>query len=317
MPPPLVLCAPRMLAALVLAHGLAGCSARPLPLSVQAGASVAIALAGEASLGEAVGYGGDLLTTLGRHDDQRGSLVFVLRPVSGGAEREVSPRLVTRTLPDPASEVALRNAVSAQMPGMGIAQVLAVVDVPADVPAGEYDVSLRRRRRTDAGGVEELPAPVYGQRLTVLPALVGASAGAPTPSTTHAGLYASDVSLQLADLVPLPKVVLALPSAPRPHAARVVLSYPAARIRPRGVFEEQHFGRGSIVAWRDDAAAGRVTIDFMDPQAEVRALALVFEPRQPLSAGRVSVSEISVVSAILYDRDGTVRGGTVTPLLIR
>lgn len=302
---------------MALSPGLWGCSARPLPLSVQAGATVAFALAGETSLGESTGYGGDLLAARGRHDDQRGRLFFVLRPVSGGAERELSTRLVTRTLPDPASEVALRNAVDPHYPGVGLAQILALVDVPADVPPAEYDVSVRRRRRTDAGGLEELPAPVYGQRLTVLPATVGAFSGAPTPSTTHAGVFASDVEAQLADLVPLPKVVLTLPASPAPHAARLVLSYPTSRIRPRAVFEEQHFGRGSIVAWRDDPVLGRITVDFVDPQASVSALALVFEPKQPLSAGRLALSEIAVVSAALYDGDGRLRAGAVTPFVIR
>ncbi len=299
------------LAALALA-----CGARPLPLSVQAGASVGIALSGEPAAGEAAGYGGDLLAERGRWDDQRGQLVFVLRAAASGAEHELSTRIVTRAFPDPASEIGIANQVDASYAGLGIAQLLAIVDVPASVPPGDYDVSVRRRRRTDAGGTEDLPAIVYGQRLTVLPASVGSASGAPTPSSAHAGPFGIDVSEQLASLVPLPKVVLSLPESP-PHAAHLVIAYPSAKIRPRAVFEEQHLGRGSIVAWSDDPASGRVTVDFVDPAASVKALALAFEPRAPLSAGRITLPEIRIEASTLYDRDGTVRSGAVTPTAIR
>jgi hypothetical protein len=184
------------------------------------------------------------------------------------------------------------------------------------VPPGSYDVNVRRRRRTDAGGSENLPAIVYGQRLTVLPASVGGIAGAPTPAEGYAGLFGVDVSEQLTRLVPLPKVVLSLPASP-PHAAHLVIAYPRAKITPRAVFEEQHLGRGSIVAWSDDPENGRLTLDFVDPGASVNALALAFEPKAPLSSGRIALSEITVEASTLYDRDGAVRSGTVTPSAIR
>lgn len=300
---------------LVGAAALLGCGARPLPLTAQAGASVAIALAGELPAGDGVGYGGELLAARGRFDDQRGQLVFVLKEPVSGAQRELQTRIVTRALPDPASEIGLANQAD-PVAAFGIAQLLAIVDIPANVPPGTYDVIVRRLRRTDAGGTEELPALIYGQRLTVLPASVNGVSGSPTPSSAWAGSFSTDVSAQLANLVPHPKVVLTLP-APRPHAAHVVLTYPRTKVRPRTVIEEQHLGRGSIVAWTDDAASGRVTIDFVDPSASVKALALVFEPRSPLSAGRIALSEIGVASATFYDREGAVRTGTLIPTAIR
>ncbi len=311
--------APARLASLSLlvAAALAlGCGARPLPLSVQAGASVGIALAGEAAAGEAAGYGGEILAARGRFDYQRGQLVFVLRDPGSGAERELVTRIVTRAMPDPASEIGIANQVDAAYPGLGISQILAIVDVPASVPPGDYDVIARRRRRTDSGGSEELAAIVYGQRLTVLPASVGGAAGSPTPSSAYAGAFGLDVSQQLTRLVPLPKAVLSLPDA-APHAARLVIAYPKAKIAPRAVFEEQHLGRGSIVAWRDDPESGRVTVDFVDPSASVKALALAFEPKAPLSAGRIALAEIRVESSTLYDANGAVRSGSVTPFAIR
>jgi hypothetical protein len=277
---------------------------------------VAIALTGEIASAGAAGYGGQLLAARGRHDDQRGELVFVLRDPASGVERELVTRVVTRAFPDPASEVGLRNQVSPTTAAFGISQLLAIVDVPATVPPGAYDLSVRRRRRTDAGGSEELPAPLYTQRFVVLPANVGGVVGAPTPTTNEVGLFSTDVSEELADLVPWPKVVLALPAS-APHAAHLVVAYPRTKITPRAVFEEQHLGRGSIVSWSDDPALGRVTIDLVDPAASVQSLAFVFEPKAPLSAGRIALSEISLLSTILYDRNGAVRTGTVTPVAIR
>ncbi len=304
------------LALLAAAGVLPGCSSRPLPLTAQAGSSVAIALAGEAVMGNVVGYGSQVLAAVGRHDDQRGELRFVLRDAVSGSERALETRVVTRAWPDPASEIGLRNYARSSSDGFGLAQLLAIVDVPEDVPAGSYDLQVRRQRRTDGGGVEELPGPVYSQPLVVLPANVGGAVGAPTPSAGYAGAAGIDVTEQLADLVPLPKVVLALP-AQRPHAAHVVIAYPASKVTPRAVIEEQHLGRGSIVAWTADPANGRITIDFVDPSASVAALALVFEPNAALSAGRIEVAEVTVMSATLYDQEGAVRSGTVTPTAIR
>lgn len=303
--------------ALVTAAAVAlGCGARPLPLSVQAGASVGIALSGEAAAGEAAGYGGNLLASLGRFDDQRGELVFVLRDLATAEEHELGTRIVTRAFPDPASEIGINNRVDAAYPGIGISQILAIVDVPASVPPGTYDVLVRRQRRTDGGGSESLPAIVYGQRLTVLPASVGSAVGTPTPASAYAGAFGLDVSRQLASLVPLPKVVLSLPDAP-PHAAHLVIRYPKEKITPRAVFEEQHLGRGSIVAWSDDPETGRVVVDFVDPAASVKALSFAFEPKAPLSAGRIALAEITVESSVLYDEGGAARSGSVVPVAIR
>ncbi len=294
----------------------AGCGARPLALSVQAGSSVGIALAGEVAAGDQAGYGGDLVEAAGRHDDQRGRLVFVLRNPSTGAEHALTTRIVTRAWPDPASEIGLTNRVDAAYPGIGIAQILAIVDVPITVPPGAYDVNVRRTRRTDSGGNETLPAIAYGQRLAVLPPVVNGVSGGPTPSSAWAGPFGIDASRQLAALVPLPKAIVSLPT-PSPHAASLVIRYPAGKIRPRAMVEEQHLGRGSIVSWQDDPAAGRVTVSFVDPDASVSALALVFEPKLPLSAGRVAVSEISVESARLYGEDGAPSSGSVSVVAIR
>lgn len=290
--------------------GLAACSSQPVPLAVQAGASFALAVGGDASGG--IGYGGAWLSAIGRFDDQRGELAFVLI-APGGAEHPLVTQLVTRFAPDPASDGGIANEVGDGLfSGVGIHEAVAIVDVPASTPPGVYRMEIRRRRRVGTSQWESLPGVDYAQSLTVLPALVGGVRGAPTPPNGYAGALGAPLGPRLAALHPHPKVLLALPASPRPSAAHLVVSYPSARIRVRAVFEEQHGGRSSIVAWSDDPSAGRLTIDLADPLASVSALAVAFELRDPLGRGRAEPSDFAVVQGVLYDPQGAIRPGTVS-----
>jgi hypothetical protein len=302
----------------VLALGLAACSSKPLPLSLQAGASFALAVAGDGGTG--LGFGGTWLAQAGRYDDQRGELSFVLVAPSG-AEVVLATRLVTRVWPDPASEAGIANSAGgAILPDVGVAETVAVVDVPASTPAGAYRLEIRRRRRlspSQPSQWESLPGVEYAQSIQVLPATVNGVAGAPTPPSGFAGPLGADLTAQLAALHPHPKVVLALPGPAHPAAAHLVVAYPPAKIRLRSVFEDAHLGRGSVVAWSDDAVAGRVSVDFADPAASVGALAIAFELRDPFGAGRASASDFGVVASALFDRSGAPQGGSVTVTEIR
>lgn len=300
----------RTLALVLAIGGLAACSSQPLPLSVQAGASFALAVGGDVAGG--LGFGGAWLSAIGRHDDQRGELAFVLI-APGGAEHALVTQLVTRFAPDPASDGGIANEVgNGLFPGVGIHEAVAIVEVPTATPPGVYRLEIRRRRRVGASQWEWLPGVDYAQSLTVLPAVVGGASGAPTPPNGYAGAFGAPLGPQLAALHPHPKLVLALPASPRPAAAHVVLSYPPARIRVRTVFEEQHGGRSSIVAWSDDPSAGRLRIDLADPHASVSALAVAFELRDALGRGRAEPTDFSVLEAVLYDAQGAIRSGTVS-----
>jgi hypothetical protein len=307
--------APGSLLLAALAVAAAACSSRPVPLSVQAGASFALAVAGES--GPVVGFGGAWLAAAGRYDDQRGDLSFVL-VAPNGAERALVTQFVTRVWPDPASDGGIANDVGgAVFPGVGVAEAVAIVDVPAATPPGPYRIEIRRRRRISMSQWETLPGVDYAQSIQVLPASVNGVAGAPTPASGYAGSFGTDLTARLAALHPHPKIVLALPANARPAAAHLVLAYPAAKVRVRSVFEEQHLGRGSIVAWSDDTAAGRITIDLADPAASVAALAVAFELRDPFGAGRAAASDFQLLASALYDARGLPQSGVVSIGAIR
>jgi hypothetical protein len=216
--------------------------------------------------------------------------------------------VVTRAFPDPASDIGLQNEIEPGSP-WGIAQPIALVDIPTTVPPGTYDIEVRRRRRTSPTTWQNLAGPLNQPRqLTVLPADVGGAAGSPTPfEGMLGGNTPVDTSSYIPSLYPHPKILLKFTGATLPSAAHLVVSYPAAKMSVLGVIEEQHYGRSSIVAHDVDPGLGQVTIDFADPAASVGALALVFDLTDPFGAGRVVVADFSLDAATrLYDADGNV-----------
>jgi len=289
---------------------LSACTTRVLPLSAQAGSSVAVAIGGDASQGDFLGYGGAWLADAGIEDDQRGELVFALVPASG-PERSLRTLFVTRTFPDPASEAALTDTAEPDaLYPLGLAQTLVVLEIPADTPPGRYRVDARRRRRAPGGGFTELPAPMLRTELDVLPAVVGGVAGRPNRPELAIDANVVDLGSRLPRVVPHPKLVLAFASGP-PAAAHLVLDYPPRKLEIRGAFEEQHTGRRSMLAWRDDPVAGRLTIDFVDPAASVSALAVAFRLRDPTGTGIAAPGDFRIAQTVLYDASGAVAAGSV------
>jgi hypothetical protein len=296
------------------------CRSQPVGLTAQAGSTIGIAVTGEVSEGGKLGYGGLVGGTTQIYDDQRGELLFVLKPQGGGSEVELATRMVTRVFPDPASDVGLNNDVGFPLLPIGLGQPIALVHIPPGVDEGTYDIEVRRRRRTgpttwetflpNSPGTNKSPLN-QPRELTVVP-----GDGAETPFEGMLGINNPVPTLDyLPGLYPHPKVVVSFGST-QPAAAHLVVNYPETKMQVYGVIEEQHFGRGSIVAFQDDAVNGELTIDFVDPDASVAQLAIVFELLAPFSpsAGRVNApGDFTLLTGTqLYDADGAPISNNVT-----
>jgi hypothetical protein len=287
------------------------CGSQPVGLSAQIGSSFALALTNEVTEGALLGYGATYGgSTL--YDDQRGHLRVVLKRVSDGAEFDLTTRLITRVFPDPASYAGLANEVDTGWQ-YGISQPVAVVDIPTDqgITPGTYDILTKMRRRTSPSTWTEVAGPAAVARsVKVLPADVSGTIGTPTPLQGFlAGVSQPNTAPWMPQTYPYPKVVVGLGSPP-PAAAHLVVNYPGEKMAIYGVIEEQHTGRYSIVAFQDDPQAEQLTIDFVDPDASVKQLAIVFELLDPFGAGRVSVTPppgdltLNASETKLYDANG-------------
>jgi len=273
--------------------------------------------------GESIGYGGALLAANGQYDDQRGELVFVLKDTTNPAlQYTLSTQAVVNAYPDPASAAGIGNFVPNSLNfNAGLSQVLAIVNIPLPTasppgpPPGTYEVVVSRRKRTSAASPPQyealLPAPVYSMgayRLTI-----ASGTGTPTPFSTYGFLGEVDTSAGIRSLYPYPKLVLTLPAlsgSAIPAAAHLVISYPAAKLAIKSVFEEQHLGRGSVVTWSANTSAGTVTIDLVnaDPTNAAASLGVAFDLSNPFGSGatggRATTADFTVTAASLYDANG-------------
>jgi hypothetical protein len=94
------------------------------------------------------------------------------------------------------------------------------------------------------------------------------------------GAFDVPLDSDLADLVPNPEVPLNLLylgwTSTYPAAAEIDVNYPASRVEILGAYQGQHLGIQSLVSWRDDPDAGRVTITVVDPKRCTNDLRIVF-----------------------------------------
>jgi hypothetical protein len=301
---------------LVLVAGAAaavGCTSAPLPLAAQAGATIAIPVASEVAQEHEIGYGSTLLAEVGRYDLQRGELQFHFAPQGATAAFTVSPRVVTRVGPDPGSLAAHANISEFNL--LGLAQILALVDIPTTAQPGAYTIQIRRCRRTQPGGTcnplsPDLP---YSRPFTVLP-----GTGTPNPNTAWFYGTTYDTKARQRDLYPYPKVVFQVTG--QPAASHAVITYPTARMTVKNVFEEQYGGSQSIVSWHDDPDAGQIVVDIVDPTRRTWAFAISFDLKDPLpgqQVQRVVLDDIQVLSSATYGLDGAPQAGTVAKFTIR
>lgn len=301
------------------------CSGRPVPLSAQAGSTIAIPIGGEAAENGRLGYGGQVLATSDppQYDDQRGELVIVLQdPADSTRQYQLVTRAVINAYPDPGSPAGIANTIAASedTPSVQISQALAIVDIPSPTDAppgptpGPYNILVSRRVRSSAAEPPEYqpltPSPLYSgmnYQLTILP-------GTGTPTPLRGGTFGIefDALSGIRSLYPYPRIPLRLPSAggAPPSAAHMVVSYPPAKISVKSVFETLHLGRGSMVSFADDPASGMLTIDLIngDPLSATRDLSIAFELENPFGSGstggRATLADFTVQTLAIYDANG-------------
>lgn len=277
-----------------------GCASDPLPLAAQAGATIALPISSEQAQEQEIGYGSTLLEQAGRYDLQRGELRFHFTATGATPSFTVTPRVITRVAPDPASTAMVGTLLASVI---GISQVLALVDIPATAQPGGYTILIRRCRRAHAGGPCESISPdlPYARPFTVLP-------GVGTPNLNLAYFFGTtfDTTENLLNLYPYPKIVFSVTEAPA--ATHAVIAYPAGKMTVKGVFEEQSAGHQSIVSWHDDPSTGQIIVDLVDPTRKTYYFAIAFDLKQPPLPGdpveRVALDDIQVVSMAAYDLNG-------------
>lgn len=311
----------RCRAAVGLALLCAACGAAPLPLAGRAGTTISIAVGSDLLEGQRLGFGASDYAALGIPDDPRGRLVFELDTTAAtGSKLLLEPRVVTRVVPDPATGVSL-DPDAHMLPLVGAAQVLALVDLPEDAPAGTFDLRILR---VDRDG-RALPGPSYRQRLEILPNPGLVASFNPLRGFYPGGSVDLLAGRQAAGLYPWPKVVLPLvptAGAGPAHAAHLVVTYPVDRVESiLRVYDDRRTDHGATVQWRDDPGAGpphgRVAIDWVAPDpGPFQSLAVVFRPREPF-AGPVAPAEFEVVESAFYDAQGRPTPASVGAAQIR
>jgi hypothetical protein len=308
---------------------LVACTARPVPLSAQAGSTIVFPIA-DGSRFIQVGYTSEIGRSFGRFDDQFGETVFAL-VAADGTEHELRTRWVTRTWPDPASPAGIAGRLPQPAPQLR-GQVLALIDIPLGVPPGPYRWRVYRRHRPELqphvrpgdflAGEGELfrnfaNAPDLGE-FVVLP-----GTGTPTPNEPFFGeLDGSQLGgteAHMEQLIPYPKAVFAFSrrEAVQPAAADIRLAYPRDKVEIMTVFEDASLGRGSLVRWVDDAGSGELRILFVDPDRSVARLAVAFRLRDAIATGPLHGGDFAgwggsgfeVLAERYYDGDGLPLGG--------
>ena len=319
---------PVVLGLLILLLG--ACTARPIPTSVQAGSTFVFPIAGDDSA-LIIGYDS---VDLGYQDFQFGRTLFVLMsggqevvltgtdPVWGGDLHPLTTRWITRAYPDRASPAGIANQPIFSRSG----QVIAVIDVHPDTPAGPYTWKVRTELRPEiqaaiiAGTITVDPntsgelfrffaqsgqdhMETFLGEFNVLPATVGTATGETTPSEGVWSTLNFDLQQDMKDLIPYPKAVFGFGQTFGPAAAFLQLGYPVGKIAIKEVFEQDSLGQGSMIRWVDDA--GSLEIHLVDPDQKVTAIAVAFELVDAETTGPAVPSDFSVNGEAYYNLNGT------------
>lgn len=273
---------------------LAACQGRPLPLSAQAGSTIAIPLADSHT--EGVAFGGEAYA-----DHQRGRLVYQL---GGPGGFELVTRGSTVVYPPPEASIALQGE-------LGIAQFVSLVDIPWDAPLGTHSLHVIRRWTDPATEqVHEEPGPDYAGEITILPPVVDADSqsviGLPTPLEGYlclSGCTWADVTAQVANVVPRPTVEVSFD--PAPHAIELSVTYPDGVVDVADAFETvtTRLNHRAEV-WKVGEGPGAVSVSAVAGSAAIAGVSVVFT----LEDGAVEIldpSDVDFSVEAAWDTEGT------------
>lgn len=279
------------------------------------------------------------LTLLSYKDWQFGTTLFRLERYNQdvgclGTEpynKDLQPVWVTRAWPDPASPASIQNTLGT-INGVGIrGQVLAAINIPAEMCPGLYRWVVSNVAPSDLPGIEGnlfrnlIEPPVTSPVLDNFEIIAASPNSQPNSLLGWWGLLSQDLQPDMKQLIPYHKVAwdVSLPSL-RPAAGDIVFRFPAAKIAIKTVFEDRNSGRGSIVRWCVSGGpapcpadtnpgdnVGELHVHFVDPDATVWRLSVAFALVNGAATGPLWTADFSgttpafgVVSSKLYDRDG-------------
>lgn len=284
------------------------CGSMPVPRKVLKGTSFTVLLSGERWAGETgipllepfdIGYGGEWAfgSTPPFRDLQRGEIQFYLWDPAN-PDKVLKTDLTTRVFPDPASAIARLNGTPVPFLqttiDVGLAQVQALVFVPCTTVTGTYPLNARKVYRDASGGLG-IGQPHFSWWLPYELTIEVAADACPGGDTDESGRSMPNLSLagqpdppitsdpdKLHVLYPDPKLLVWFPTdIPEPPAAAHIEIVVSADVQILDVFEEQHYGRGSLVTWSmDPVEPDRVLIDFVSFESSptVTHLSIVFGP---------------------------------------
>ncbi len=291
---------------------VAACGSAPVPMVAKSGTSFALAIGGEGDVTEHIGYGSDFVGL----NDQRGKLVFTLSDET--STYELGTRLVTRTVPDPASRAGLDGLWGVPLGGfVRMHQVLAVVDIPCEVLSGHYDISAFNRVQVGPDTFETLATSALTENelrhihverdedcVEAFTELAGSQYG------IGSDVFSDEVLEGITATLPLPKLLVRLPvfgnGVGPPAAATIELSYPVEKATIEGVFVDDIAGH-RIFADYELEPPDRLRIHYVNPHPESQlVLAVVFQQRDPHWEHVVDPSDFTwhAATSSFYTLDG-------------
>jgi len=307
----------------VIVAATIGCGSQPVPLVAVAGTTITLALPSNFPTGYGRALVGDTaagFTPLTDEDSpledlQNGEMLFALvDPATGTNTAVLDVRQILRVGIDPASRAATDPVFSGLSYSKG--QVIAFLDIPASVAAGDYEIRITRLRRPpgdpSAVSYEAAVAELSngstwqgwgnGTSPTGVPITIKTHDGQEhfTPLTgwldvpAGGGLGWDDVSTDLELMAPFPEFTLRVPDAASagtetpPAAWEIEITYPRSILRIRGVSLASLDRSAALVMWQAADPNGSVPcsepddtlkIQVIDPSRRTKAVRVAYQLR--------------------------------------